>query len=268
VYQTSGAASSRIYDIQARLNERMQQLTNRTGINFSRIFAQATAAGSEVPEVSDGTEAAGTANTSNTTPIPTPTPSPAPTPSPNPDISPSPDTEVDVPDVPIPEQTPGPATPSGHIWSTGREHYVDLIAEIAARYDLDPLLIEAVIEAESSFNPYDVSSAGASGLMQLMPATAAGLGVTDVFDPEQNIDGGVRYLLGQIIRFDGDVLMALAAYNCGPNGLKKRGVSNLDDPDQWDLLPRGTQIYLNNIRRILEAEGRGDLLFKQIESNE
>ena len=178
-----------------------------------------------------------------------------------------PESLLSISDVPAAiEETDETALPAGtdgatgRPWSSGREAFLDIIATISSRYAVDPALIEAVVQAESSYNPYAVSPAGAAGLMQLMPATAEGLGVKDVFDPEQNIDGGVRYLLGQIIRYDGNILMALAAYNCGPNGLSIRGITDLCAPDQWELLPDETRAYLDNIAAILEASGHSDLL--------
>ena len=98
-----------------------------------------------------------------------------------------------------------------------------IIKEKADKYNLDESLIKAVIKAESGFNPNAVSKAGASGLMQLMPGTARGLGVEDIFDVEQNIEGGAKYLRGMLDRFDGDKSLALAAYNAGPNAVKRYG---------------------------------------------
>ncbi len=95
------------------------------------------------------------------------------------------------------------------------------IHKAAARYDLPPALIQAVIRAESNFEVRAVSPAGAMGLMQLMPATASALGVEDAFDIEQNIDGGARYLRRMLRQFNGDLKLALSAYNAGPGTVAK-----------------------------------------------
>ena len=91
------------------------------------------------------------------------------------------------------------------------------------KYGLDPLLIDAVIRQESGYQPKVVSKAGAIGLMQLMPATARGLGVKNPYDALQNMEGGVKYLQQQLKRFGGNVALALAAYNAGPNAVAKYG---------------------------------------------
>jgi len=97
------------------------------------------------------------------------------------------------------------------------------IHKAARKYDLSPALIKGVIRAESNFQVKAVSRAGARGLMQLMPATARELGVSDSFDIAQNIDGGCRYLRKMLDSFDGDVKLALAAYNAGPGAVIKYG---------------------------------------------
>jgi len=95
------------------------------------------------------------------------------------------------------------------------------IQKAAARYSLSPDLIRGVIRAESNFQADAVSSAGAKGLMQLMPETAGDLGVTKPFDIQQNIDGGSRYLRQMLDRFGGNLKLALAAYNAGPGAVEK-----------------------------------------------
>ena len=99
--------------------------------------------------------------------------------------------------------------------------YDDIIREAAAQYDLDPELIRAVMRAESAFNPMVVSPAGAQGLMQLMPALAAEMGVEDVFDPRDNIMGGARYLRWLLDRNRGNIPLTLAGYNAGPTVVSK-----------------------------------------------
>jgi soluble lytic murein transglycosylase-like protein len=99
--------------------------------------------------------------------------------------------------------------------------YDTFIAEAAAFYDLDPELIRAVVRAESSFDPMVVSSAGAEGLMQLMPAVAQEMGVTDAFDPRQNIMGGARYLRALLDSHRGNIRLTLASYNAGPAAVAK-----------------------------------------------
>lgn len=97
-----------------------------------------------------------------------------------------------------------------------------IVRDAAARYGVDADLIHAVIRAESDYDPRCRSHAGAMGLMQLMPGTAAGLGVADAWDPAQNVDGGTRYLRRQLDRF-GDLRLALAAYNAGPGAVSRYG---------------------------------------------
>lgn len=103
--------------------------------------------------------------------------------------------------------------------------YFPIILEAAKRYQVDPLLVKAMIEVESGFNPNAVSHVGAQGLMQLMPRTAKYLGVEDSFNPEHNINGGVKYFKRLLDRFNGDIKLALAAYNAGSRKVHKyRGV--------------------------------------------
>jgi soluble lytic murein transglycosylase-like protein len=98
-----------------------------------------------------------------------------------------------------------------------------LISKVAVEQGIDERLLKAVVQAESDFNPDEVSHTGAMGLMQLMPDTAKELGVVDPFNPYQNLTGGSKYLKQMLTRFNGDTSLALAAYNAGPGAVKRAG---------------------------------------------
>ena len=98
-----------------------------------------------------------------------------------------------------------------------------LLRDAARKHELDPTLVQAVIQVESNYNPKAVSRKGALGLMQLIPATARRYGVSDPFDPQQNIEGGVRHLRDLLDLFEGDLNLALAGYNAGVNAVSKYG---------------------------------------------
>lgn len=104
-----------------------------------------------------------------------------------------------------------------------KEKILDLIDRTAQKHGLDEKLVRALVNQESGYNPNAQSKAGAMGLMQLMPATAAGLGVNDPFNPVENVEGGVKYLKSMLKRFNGNTVLALAAYNAGPNAVAKYG---------------------------------------------
>lgn len=103
------------------------------------------------------------------------------------------------------------------------KEFHSIVNEKANQYDIDPSLVHAVIKTESNGNPHAVSRKGAMGLMQLMPTTARDLEVRNPFDPEDNIDGGVRYLKYLLEKFKGDLTLALAAYNAGPKRVEQTG---------------------------------------------
>jgi soluble lytic murein transglycosylase-like protein len=98
-----------------------------------------------------------------------------------------------------------------------------IVNEVSEREGLTPNLLRAVIEQESAYLPCAISSKGAQGLMQLMPGTAADLGVEDPFDARQNVDGGARFLRQLLDRYGGNVVLALAAYNAGPARVDSAG---------------------------------------------
>lgn len=99
----------------------------------------------------------------------------------------------------------------------------ELIRKAAAKYEVDADLVFSVVAAESNFNPRAVSRRNARGLMQLLPETARRLGVRDIYDPAQNIDGGTRYLRDLLKLYDGDLALTLAAYNAGPGAVQRYG---------------------------------------------
>lgn len=149
-----------------------------------------------------------------------------------------------------PSQEPGPVAPEQvqqknlRLSEPSRGANLEQVIEKAAnRYGVEAGLIKAVIKAESNFNPRAVSLAGAQGLMQLMPATARGLGITDAFDPEQNIMAGTRFLKQLLNRYDGDLDATLAAYNWGPGNVDRRA----------DQLPRETRDYLVKVKQYYAA---------------
>jgi soluble lytic murein transglycosylase-like protein len=127
-----------------------------------------------------------------------------------------------------------------------------LIREASERYGVDPSLVKAVIHQESSFNPYAVSRAGAKGLMQLMDDTGEGYGVTDPFDPQQNIRAGTQFLSGLLRKYNGNEGVALAAYNAGPGRVDRLGIRDDNDLlNKLHLLPQETQAY---VRKVLDLK--------------
>jgi soluble lytic murein transglycosylase-like protein len=124
-----------------------------------------------------------------------------------------------------------------------RRQFTPLIEATASKYSLDPALLHAVIRAESAYNPGAVSNKGAAGLMQLMPGTADRYGVRDRFDPEENVEGGARYLSDLIGMFQSDIKLAVAAYNAGENTVKKFGYQVPPIPETQDYVVRVLNYY-------------------------
>ena len=123
------------------------------------------------------------------------------------------------------------------------------------KYDVDPNLVKAIIKVESNFDPNVVSSAGAKGLMQLMPENCEDLSVSDPFNIEQNIDGGVRHIKEYLDRYDGNVEMALMAYNGGPTRMMNRGVKSIDDIYK---MPKETQNYVPKVMSYYRGFSNGN----------
>jgi soluble lytic murein transglycosylase-like protein len=129
---------------------------------------------------------------------------------------------------------------------SGSRKYGDYIRSAADRHGLDENLIHSIIEAESNYNPSAVSVKGAVGLMQLIPETASRYGVADIFDPAQNIDAGVRYLKDLFSLYRSDLRSVLAAYNAGPEAVKKHnGIPPYPE----------TERYVRKVLRIYNRRG-------------
>jgi Transglycosylase SLT domain len=137
-----------------------------------------------------------------------------------------------------------------------RDGVEKLVREAADRHRVDPALIRAVIQTESNWNPIALSNKGAGGLMQLIPTTARRFGVSDVFNPQQNIDGGVHYLKTLLDRYNGNLDMALAAYNAGEGAVDRaRGIPSF----------RETRNYVQKVQSAYNHPSSGrlsDTLFR------
>ncbi|MGA2392887.1 MAG: lytic transglycosylase domain-containing protein [Candidatus Lustribacter sp.] len=138
----------------------------------------------------------------------------------------------------LPELSSAPTDDTNAAAPVPPEQIDQLVQQNADIWQVDPALIKSVIANESSFNANATSPVGAQGLMQLMPETAASLGVKNPYDPAQNVAGGTRYLRGLLDRFKGDTRLAVAAYNAGPEAVEKYG----DVPPYAE-----TQNYVQNV---------------------
>jgi hypothetical protein len=140
--------------------------------------------------------------------------------------------------APITPPTAAATAPAAQ--AANQSPYHDFVLAAASRYGVDAELISSVMEVESNFNPKAISAKNARGLMQLLPETAARLGVKDIFDPKENIDAGTHYLHDLLQLYKNDLTLALAAYNAGPDKVQKYG----------DVPPyRETQSYVKQVKR-------------------
>ncbi len=124
--------------------------------------------------------------------------------------------------------------------------YAEMINTACSRHGVDPALVHAIVKVESDFNPFALSRKGAMGLMQLMPQTATIMNVRNIYSPDENIDGGVRYLRYLLDRYEGNISLALAAYNSGETAVQK-----------WGTIPPfpETQSYVQRILKLYNGTG-------------
>jgi soluble lytic murein transglycosylase len=148
---------------------------------------------------------------------------------------------------PSPRPVVSPAAAQSAVTSTNvPSAYLESINTACDRHGVDPALVHAIMKVESDFNPYALSRKGAMGLMQLMPQTAMDMNVRNSFNPEDNIFGGVKYLRYLLDRYEGNVSLALAAYNSGETAVKR-----------WGTIPPfpETQNYVQRIMRLYHGNG-------------
>jgi soluble lytic murein transglycosylase-like protein len=216
----------------ARVNARMSEISAQTGISFPSLFGEQLAAARPV------------------------SPSPA-------GVNASPAVHAPPPiasaiDLMMPQNGFSPVIDPLMPGLFPSDNPLDgLFSSVAENYGMNPALLQAVAGARSGLDTGFVSPSGGLGLMQLLPSTAEGLGVRNPFDPFDNLDGGARNLIGQIIRYNGDVLMALAASEVGPAELRRLGI---DSPSQFHLLPPDVQHRIAEVRRVLEDQGLSHLI--------
>jgi len=125
----------------------------------------------------------------------------------------------------------------------GRARFARIVERASKAHGVDRDLVQAMILAESSYNPHAVSAAGAVGLMQLMPETARRYGASDPLDPEKNVHAGVRYLKELLVRFDGNMELAVAAYNAGAGAVERAGMRVPNNPETEAFVPRVIAYY-------------------------
>lgn len=128
-------------------------------------------------------------------------------------------------------------------YKRNKKKYQPNIRYAAIKYNIDPKLLHAIIDTESAFNPKAYSKAGAIGLMQLMPKTAKGLGVKNSWNPEQNIQGGAQYFRQLLDTFQHNIKLSLAAYNAGPNAVKRAGNNIPNYPETKRYVKKVMQKY-------------------------
>lgn len=135
-------------------------------------------------------------------------------------------------------------TISYNVSDTDKEKIYNAVNDASKKYGVDSNLILAIINQESNFDPYSTSSVGAEGLMQIMPQNFDSVGITDGYDIDQNINGGTKLLKGYLDQYNGNIEMALMAYNGGPGTMQKRGVSSVADLYK---MPQETQNYVPKV---------------------